>query len=144
MIVNSFLDRREFLKVSLASAIAPAITFPARVLAQTEAPRDGKADYRLQIRRTNIELAPQHIVSTTTYNDQFPGPLLRFTEGRRVIVDIFNDTGVPEQLHWHGQEVPVDVDGAAEEGTPVYSRPWHATHRLYTRSQWTCASTIRT
>jgi FtsP/CotA-like multicopper oxidase with cupredoxin domain len=24
----------------------------------------------------------------------------------------------PEQLHWHGQFVPTDVDGAAEEGTP--------------------------
>ncbi|MGA8707115.1 MAG: multicopper oxidase domain-containing protein [Steroidobacteraceae bacterium] len=116
------------MKVSLASAIAPAITSPARVLAQTEAPRDGKADYRLQIRRTNIELAPQHIVSTTTYNDQFPGPLLRFTEGRRVIVDIFNDTGVAEQLHWHGQEVPVDVDGAAEEGTPYI--PAHGMRRI--------------
>ncbi len=73
-------------------------------------------------------MAPQHIVSTTTYNDQFPGPLLRFTEGRRVIVDIFNDTGVAEQLHWHGQEVPVDVDGAAEEGTPYI--PAHGMRRI--------------
>jgi hypothetical protein len=24
----------------------------------------------------------------------------------------------PEQLHWHGQFVGTDVDGAAEEGTP--------------------------
>lgn len=31
-----------------------------------------------------VELAPDHIVSTTTYNGQFPGPLLRFTEGKRV------------------------------------------------------------
>jgi FtsP/CotA-like multicopper oxidase with cupredoxin domain len=33
-------------------------------------------------------------------------------------VDIHNDTDTPEQLHWHGQTVPTDVDGAAEEGTP--------------------------
>jgi len=46
------------------------------------------------------------------------GPLLRFKEGRQVTFDIYNDTDTPEQLHWHGQEVSVDADGAAEEGTP--------------------------
>ena len=35
-----------------------------------------------------------------------------------MVVDLVNDTDIPEQLHWHGQTVPVDVDGAAEEGTP--------------------------
>jgi FtsP/CotA-like multicopper oxidase with cupredoxin domain len=29
-----------------------------------------------------------------------------------------NDTDTPEQLHWHGQTVPVDMDGVSEEGTP--------------------------
>ena len=33
-------------------------------------------------------------------------------------MDVYNDTDVPEQLHWHGQKVPVEVDGASEEGTP--------------------------
>ncbi|MFJ8201080.1 hypothetical protein [Streptomyces sp. NPDC096152] len=27
---------------------------------------------------------------------QFPDPLLRFTEGRPVTVDVHNDTGIPE------------------------------------------------
>jgi len=36
-------------------------------------------------------------------------------------VDIHNDTDTPEQLHWHGLMVPVDVDGASEEGTPFIS-----------------------
>ena len=44
--------------------------------------------------------------------------MLRFTEGVPVTVDVHNDTDVPELLHWHGQMVPSDVDGAAEEGTP--------------------------
>ncbi|NVN38909.1 multicopper oxidase domain-containing protein, partial [Komagataeibacter swingsii] len=39
---------------------------------------------------------------TDCYNDQFPGPLLRFEEGRRSMVDIFNDTDTPELVHWHG------------------------------------------
>jgi FtsP/CotA-like multicopper oxidase with cupredoxin domain len=63
-------------------------------------------------------VGPQRFLSMTAYNGQFPGPLLRFKEGRRAIVDIYNDTDTPEQLHWHGQRVPDSVDGAAEERTP--------------------------
>jgi FtsP/CotA-like multicopper oxidase with cupredoxin domain len=76
------------------------------------------ADYTLRIGTGLVEVAPGRILSTTTYNGQFPGPLLRFREGRRVVVDIHNDTDTPEQFHWHGQTLPVEVDGSAEEGTP--------------------------
>jgi Multicopper oxidase len=65
-----------------------------------------------------IELAANRILSVTTYNGQFPGPLLRFKEGERVTIDLRNETDSPEQVHWHGQFVAPDVDGAAEEGTP--------------------------
>src|SRR6266481_614024 len=77
-----------------------------------------RADYTLHIKTSPVEIASKRIISAITYNGQFPGPLLRFKEGRRVTVDIYNDTDTPEQLHWHGQKVSVDVDGAAEEGTP--------------------------
>jgi FtsP/CotA-like multicopper oxidase with cupredoxin domain len=76
------------------------------------------ADYTIRISTSLVEVGKQRILSTTTYNGQFPGPLLRFKEGQQTIVDIFNGTDTPEQFHWHGQFLPVDVDGAAEEGTP--------------------------
>jgi FtsP/CotA-like multicopper oxidase with cupredoxin domain len=86
------------------------------------------ADYTLHIQASAVEIAPKRIVSAITYNGQFPGPLLRFKEGRPVTVDVFNDTDTPEQLHWHGQFLPTDVDGAAEEGTPYI--PAHGMRRL--------------
>jgi FtsP/CotA-like multicopper oxidase with cupredoxin domain len=85
-------------------------------------------DYTLRIATGLVELAPDHIVSTTLYNGQFPGPLLRFKEGQRVIVDILNDTDTPELVHWHGQMIPTDVDGASEEGTPFV--PAHGMRRV--------------
>ncbi|OBH58217.1 multicopper oxidase family protein [Mycobacterium sp. E2479] len=91
-------------------------------------PPSGKADYTLRIGSGKVELAPDRIVSTLTYNGQFPGPLLRFKEGRRTWVDVFNDTDLPEQLHWHGQHLGADVDGAAEEGTPDI--PAHGMRRI--------------
>ena len=44
------------------------------------------------------------------------------------MVDIYNDTDMPELVHWHGQMIPSDVDGAAEEGTPFV--PAHGMRRI--------------
>jgi FtsP/CotA-like multicopper oxidase with cupredoxin domain len=90
----------------------------APVPARSDAASQTAADYTIRIADAKIELAPSVTVATSVYNDQFPGPLLRFQEGRAVSVDIHNDTSRPEQLHWHGQKLPVDIDGSAEEGTP--------------------------
>jgi FtsP/CotA-like multicopper oxidase with cupredoxin domain len=113
---TSEFDRRAFLKLSGFAALAPGLgSFGP---AEAQAHQASKADYTLHIGSARIELAPGRVITTTAYNGEFPGPLVRLTEGRRVVVDIHNDTDIPEQLHWHGQNIPVDVDGAAEEGTP--------------------------
>jgi FtsP/CotA-like multicopper oxidase with cupredoxin domain len=121
------ISRRQFL--TSASALATVGVFgpslglnefsfgPSRI----ETPQAGDptaVDYTLRIGASPIEIAPKRIISAITYNGQFPGPLLRFKEGQPVTVEIRNDTNTPEQLHWHGQVVSTDVDGAAEEGTP--------------------------
>src|SRR5262245_51095559 len=72
--------------------------------------------------------APQHIVSTTLYNDQFPGPLLRLKEGKAVTVDVYNDTETPELANWHGLMIASEVDGVAEEGSPYI--PAHSMQRI--------------
>jgi FtsP/CotA-like multicopper oxidase with cupredoxin domain len=88
----------------------------------------GPADYTIRIGTGLVELGPDATVSTKIYNNQFPGPLLRFSEGKRVVVDIRNDTDTSEQLHWHGQFLPAEVDGATEEGTPFI--PAHGMRRI--------------
>ena len=39
---------------------------------------ESKADYTLRICAAAVDIGGKHIVSSTTYNGQFPGPLLRF------------------------------------------------------------------
>jgi FtsP/CotA-like multicopper oxidase with cupredoxin domain len=122
-------SRREFLKTT--SLAAGALLLPGEAhfsFTTVGAGQSSPADYALHIKAAPIEIAPKRFVSTVTYNGQFPGPLLRFQEGRQATVDVFNETDTPEQLHWHGQFVPVDVDGAAEEGTPYV--PAHGMRRL--------------
>ena len=110
------IDRRSLLKYAALAPWASALTPLAR---GADSVADAKADYTLRAARGNVELAPGRVISTTLYSGQFPGPLLRFTEGKRTIVDIYNDTDIPEVAHWHGQMIPSEVDGAIEEGTPV-------------------------
>ena len=126
-------SRRAFLKmtsVMASSTLLPSATAKRGDLAQTNPTphEEGAADYTIKIGASPVEIARRRIISTTTYNGQFPGPLLRFKEGQQITVDIHNDTDTPEQLHWHGQMVPVDVDGAAEEGTPFV--PAHGKRRI--------------
>jgi hypothetical protein len=37
-------------------------------------------------------------------------------EGKKISVDIFNETNVPELVHWHGQHVGAVEDGAGGAG----------------------------
>ena len=81
------IDRRDFLKLSSLAALAPSLGDFTPAIAQSVSP-ESEADYTLRIATGFVELAPEHIVSTTLYNSQFPGPLLRFKEGQRAVVDI--------------------------------------------------------
>jgi FtsP/CotA-like multicopper oxidase with cupredoxin domain len=120
-------SRRDFLKT--VGRVASSALIPPTILARlTDA---AAADYVLRIGGAAVEIGAKQIVSTVTYNGQFPGPLLRFKEGRSATIEIHNDTDSPEQLHWHGQMVSTDVDGAAEEGTPFV--PAHGSGESYSR-----------
>lgn len=98
------MTRRELLALAATASVARPET---------------AADITLRLGEVKLELAPGKVVKTTAYNGQVPGPLLRFTEGRQVAVDVVNDLIEPEMVHWHGFHIPPAVDGAHEEGTPM-------------------------
>jgi hypothetical protein len=68
------IDRRSFLKhtglVPLISAVPSLASAAGEITAEKPEP-----DYTLRIGTGLVELAPDHIVSTTLYNGRFPGPL---------------------------------------------------------------------
>src|SRR6266496_1480179 len=123
-LMERFESRREFIRTTGLAAGALLLS-PKNLFA---AGADAAADYTVRIKAAPIEIARDVILSTITYNGQFPGSLIRFKEDQQVTVDIFNETDTPEQLHWHGQKVSTDVDGSAEEGTPYI--PAHGRRRI--------------
>jgi len=132
------MPRRRFLKAAAAAGVglfAPetsgwraAEPVPPSWGPSSRQFETGPPGYSLHIGPSAIEIAPRRIVSAITYNGQFPGPLLRFKEGQAETIDVYNHTDTPEQVHWHGQMVSTDVDGAAEEGTPFI--PAHGMRRI--------------
>jgi FtsP/CotA-like multicopper oxidase with cupredoxin domain len=85
-----------------------------------------KADFTLRIAPVSVELAPGQTIRTVAYNGRVPGPVLRMKEGKRISVDVFNDTDVPELVHWHGQQVSAEADGAEEQGSPLVPAHGHS------------------
>jgi FtsP/CotA-like multicopper oxidase with cupredoxin domain len=125
------MDRREFLKLSgLASLGLP--TFPLAQLKPGESskPAADVANVTLRIAPVSLDIGPGKTIKTVGYNGSVPGPLLRFREGKPVTVDVFNETDVPETVHWHGQLIPSGVDGSVEEGTPDVPARGHRRYRF--------------
>jgi FtsP/CotA-like multicopper oxidase with cupredoxin domain len=94
------------------------LALPIGVVAAAGARGQDSADVTLRISEITWELAPKRTIRTLAYNGQIPGPLLRVPAGRPLTVDVINDTGDQDIVHWHGLHIPPEVDGAVEEGTP--------------------------
>jgi FtsP/CotA-like multicopper oxidase with cupredoxin domain len=114
------MKRRQFL--SVAGAVATQLMAGTNLTALSRgfsAQRPVAADYTLRIQPLNLELASGINIKTVGYNGQVPGPLLRLKEDVPVVIDVWNETSVPELVHWHGLHIDSINDGAMEEGSPM-------------------------
>ena len=123
--------RNFFSDLALGSALALTACQKTETSASTE-PNvpTGPADVTLRIGPVLVDIAKDHTISTIGYNGSVPGPLIRLKEGVPVTVDLFNDTDTPELVHWHGQIIPTQVDGAAEEKSLFVPPHGHLRYRL--------------
>jgi FtsP/CotA-like multicopper oxidase with cupredoxin domain len=84
-----------------------------RALAPTVLP-DGTRRYTLTASVFPWTLFPGVTVQAWGYNDQVPGPLLRFYVGEKVEIVVRNRLPQPTTVHWHGMAVPNDMDGVPD------------------------------
>ena len=61
--------------------------------------------------------------TTWGYNGNLLGPAVKLQRGKAVTVDIYNQLTEETTLHWHGLEVPGEVDGGPQGN---YSARWQA------------------
>lgn len=72
---------------------------------------DGTHRYSLTASVFPWALYPGVDVDAWGYNDQVPGPLLRFYVGEKVEIVVHNRLPQPTTVHWHGLAVPNAMDG---------------------------------
>jgi FtsP/CotA-like multicopper oxidase with cupredoxin domain len=113
MTIEPHLDRRALLRGLGATGLLTLAERPG--LAQSRS----QPDTTIRIAPLALEIAPGRVIKTTAYNGQVPGPLLRLREGQPVAINVINESGYPNLIHWHGLYIPSYQDGAVEEGSPI-------------------------
>jgi FtsP/CotA-like multicopper oxidase with cupredoxin domain len=104
------MKRREFMVQAGAALTGAALASLVPTWAQ------GAPDVTLEIAPLALEIAPGKTIHTVAYNGAVPGPLIRWPEGKPIVIDVLNRSAIPEITHWHGQWIPSEMDGASEEG----------------------------
>jgi FtsP/CotA-like multicopper oxidase with cupredoxin domain len=72
----------------------------------------------LDARVASLEIAPGVKTNAWTYNGGLPGPLIRARKGDRLIVHFRNALPQPTTVHWHGVQVPIEMDGVPGASQP--------------------------
>jgi hypothetical protein len=73
---------------------------------------DGVKEFHLIAEPVKQELIPGKVVDLWGYNGSAPGPTIQVNQGDRVRIIVDNHLPEPTAMHWHGFEVPVEMDGA--------------------------------
>jgi len=78
-------------------------------------------EINLEAVETDVELEPGVITKMWTYNGLFPGPMIEAKVGDTLIVNFTNKLPVMTTVHWHGLELPANMDGSmlAQSGIPA-------------------------
>ena len=57
-------------------------------------------------------ILPGKVINLWGYNGSAPGPTIQVNQGDRVRIIVDNHLPEPTSMHWHGFEIPFDMDGA--------------------------------
>ena len=90
--------------------------------------------YTLTASAFKWEVSPGTMVDAMGYNGQVPGPQIRVKEGDRVRITLKNDMQESTAIHWHGVEVPNDMDGVPYITQPPVKPGQSFTYEFTTRN----------
>ncbi len=68
-------------------------------------------EYSLVAQEITWEPRPGLKLKGWAYNGQIPGPEIRVEEGDQVRITLTNNLPTPTSIHWHGLDVPANMDG---------------------------------
>lgn len=90
---------------------------PAVPFVQTDVPRlpwkmvDGVKEFHLTLGPVRRELLPGRWMDMLGANGSMPGPYIEVIQGDTIRIVVHNHLPEPTTVHWHGAELPVNMDG---------------------------------
>jgi manganese oxidase len=72
---------------------------------------NGVKIFDIRVEHVRRELIPGRAMDGWGFNGSIPGPTIQVTEGDRVRLNVENRLPEPFSMHWHGLEIPNDMDG---------------------------------
>src|ERR1700728_4425129 len=72
----------------------------------------GVKEFHLIAEPVKQEIVPGRVVELWGYNGSAPGPTIQVNQGDDVRIIVDNHLPEATSMHWHGFEVPVEMDGA--------------------------------
>lgn len=116
------MQRREFIKLTAAAGVFSALPLWSRSVFAASRPAlpvpdlltaDARNRITLTIQTGKTQFGP-HQATSWGYNGNLLGPALKLKKGEAVTVDIHNRLAEETTVHWHGLEVPGEVDGGPQ------------------------------
>ncbi|HBV4329112.1 TPA: multicopper oxidase CueO [Citrobacter freundii] len=121
------MQRRDFLKYSVALGVASALPLWSRSVFAADRPAlpipelltaDASNRIQLIVQAGQLNFAGK-TATTWGYNGNLLGPAVKLNKGQSVNVDIHNQLAEETTLHWHGLEIPGEVDGGPQGIIPA-------------------------
>jgi FtsP/CotA-like multicopper oxidase with cupredoxin domain len=72
---------------------------------------NGVKVFHIVVGHVRTEFIPGRTVDAWGFNGSVPGPTIQVNEGDRVRLVVENQLPEPYSMHWHGLEIPNDMDG---------------------------------
>ncbi|GAC1435668.1 MAG: hypothetical protein NVSMB58_24440 [Terriglobales bacterium] len=69
-------------------------------------------EFHLVAEPVKQEIVPGRVVDLWGYNGNAPGPTIQITQGDRVRIIVDNHFPEATSMHWHGFDIPNEMDGA--------------------------------
>lgn len=121
------MQRRDFLKYSVALGVASALPLWSRSVFAADRPALPIPDLLTADASNRMQLVVQagqsnfagKTATTRGYNGNLLGPAVKLNKGQSVTVDIHNQLAEETTLHWHGLEIPGEVDGGPQGIIPA-------------------------
>ncbi len=88
---------------------------PIPPLLKDKNPEEGKAEFDLKVQYGKREFIEGYEADTLGYNGDYLGPIIKVNKGDEVKINVNNTLGEPTTVHWHGLEVPGEMDGGPNQ-----------------------------